>query len=71
MRFAPDSPLPDPYDGLVAQGHGPLEVHECMGCVLQTGGLPWGLLTLDAEIDLRSVADSSSLICLSFHAKLG
>ncbi|WP_429018097.1 nitric oxide reductase transcriptional regulator NorR [Comamonas sp. 4034] len=50
MRFAPDSPLPDPYDGLIAHSlhQGPLHVHDCMGCVLQTGGLAWGLLTLDA-----------------------
>ena len=47
MRFAPDSPLPDPYDGLIATP-GPLAVHDCMGCVLQTSGLTWGLLTLDA-----------------------
>ncbi|WP_347651233.1 GAF domain-containing protein, partial [Comamonas thiooxydans] len=51
MRFEPDSPLPDPYDGLVAhkgQAISELHVHDCMGCVLQLGGLPWGLLTLDA-----------------------
>ena len=47
MRFAPDSPLPDPYDGLIAH-HGPLHVHDCMGCVLHADGQPWGLLTLDA-----------------------
>src|ERR1700760_4010785 len=34
-RFAGDSDLPDPYDGLVqgmAAGH--LEVHDCLGCPL-------------------------------------
>lgn len=48
LRFAPDSELPDPYDGLV-DGAGPhLEVHDCMGCVLRVGERPWGVLTLDA-----------------------
>ena len=31
MRFAPDSPLPDPYDGLVTTP-GELHVPDCMGC---------------------------------------
>ena len=48
MRFAPDSPLPDPYDGLVAHQGSSLLVHDCMGCALQAGGQTWGLLTLDA-----------------------
>ena len=47
-RFAPDSDLPDPYDGLVEGVHGELEVHDCMGCTLQVEGQPWGLLTLDS-----------------------
>jgi anaerobic nitric oxide reductase transcription regulator len=48
MRFAPDSELPDPYDGLIDNLHGKLEVHDCMGCPVLVGGQPWGLLTLDA-----------------------
>jgi anaerobic nitric oxide reductase transcription regulator len=48
MRFAPDSTLPDPYDGLVQAPQGALHVHDCMGCVLQVGGATWGLLTLDS-----------------------
>lgn len=47
-RFAADSDLPDPYDGLVEGVHGDLEVHDCMGCVLQVEGQTWGLLTLDS-----------------------
>ena len=47
-RFPPDSPLPDPYDGLVEGVEGQLEVHDCMGCALHVAGQPWGLLTLDA-----------------------
>lgn len=69
MRFAPDSPLPDPYDGLIAEPHGPLEVHDCMGCVLQVGGVPWGLLTLDA-LDAGRFADAASLAALQAFSNL-
>ncbi|WP_168791497.1 nitric oxide reductase transcriptional regulator NorR [Paraburkholderia aromaticivorans] len=47
-RFAADSDLPDPYDGLVQGVAGHLEVHDCLGCPLFVRGRPWGLLTLDA-----------------------
>ena len=47
-RFAPDSALPDPYDGLVEGLLGHLPVHDCMGCPVLVGGKPWGVLTLDA-----------------------
>jgi anaerobic nitric oxide reductase transcription regulator len=47
-RFAADSDLPDPYDGLVHGVAGQLEVHDCLGCPLFIAGQPWGLLTLDA-----------------------
>ncbi len=47
-RFASDSPLPDPYDGLVHGLDEALHVHDCMGCPLFIDERPWGLLTLDA-----------------------
>ncbi|WP_025129482.1 nitric oxide reductase transcriptional regulator NorR [Pseudomonas sp. PH1b] len=47
-RFASDSELPDPYDGLVEGLDNHLEVHDCMGCPLFIDERPWGLLTLDA-----------------------
>ncbi|MGE8392695.1 MAG: nitric oxide reductase transcriptional regulator NorR [Pseudomonas sp.] len=47
-RFASDSDLPDPYDGLVEGLHHQLEVHDCMGCPLFVDEQPWGLITLDA-----------------------
>lgn len=47
-RFASDSDLPDPYDGLVDAAHVDLQVHDCMGCPLMVDEQPWGLLTLDA-----------------------
>ena len=62
LRIAADSPLPDPYDGLVEGVQGQLEVHDCMGCPVQVGEKTWGLLTLDAlgkerlsKVDLRDV----------------
>ncbi|MDB5868278.1 MAG: transcriptional regulator, NifA subfamily, Fis Family [Polaromonas sp.] len=47
-RIAAGSPLPDPYDGLVEGILGQLEVHDCMGCPVQIGEKPWGLLTVDS-----------------------
>ena len=47
-RFDADSPLPDPYDGLLSRPGDDLAVHDCMGCPLTVNGRPWGLLTLDA-----------------------
>jgi anaerobic nitric oxide reductase transcription regulator len=67
-RFAADSDLPDPYDGLVQGVPGQLEVHDCLGCPLFIGGRPWGLLTLDAldparfdDFDLTSLQAFVSL----------
>lgn len=67
-RFAADSDLPDPYDGLVQAVSGHLEVHDCLGCPLVINGRPWGLLTLDAldparfdGIDMASLSAFLSL----------
>lgn len=49
VRFAPDSPLPDPFDGLVLGDPNALEhVHDCMGIALVDDGEIVGALTLDA-----------------------
>ncbi|GAA3711066.1 nitric oxide reductase transcriptional regulator NorR [Oceanisphaera sediminis] len=49
VAFAPDSPLPDPYDGLLEHHVGEaLPVHDCMGISLYLDGELWGALTLDA-----------------------
>lgn len=48
LRFPADAGLPDPYDGLVPNVQGSLEVHDCLGCPLTIGDRTWGLLTLDA-----------------------
>lgn len=47
-RFPADTPLPDPYDGLIPLAGGNLHVHDCMGCVLYIDDSPWGVITLDA-----------------------
>jgi len=68
IRFPQDSPLPDPYDGLVEGVLGHLHVHDCMGCPLMIDGRPWGLLTLDAlqsgqfsDVDLELLQAFASL----------
>lgn len=49
IRFEPDSPLPDPYDGLIeALPNQHLAVHDCMGMALFIEGALWGVVTLDA-----------------------
>ncbi|SEA25114.1 nitric oxide reductase transcriptional regulator NorR [Alkalimonas amylolytica] len=49
VRFAPDSSLPDPYDGLLdTRPEQPLAVHDCMGMSLYVEGECWGAITLDA-----------------------
>jgi anaerobic nitric oxide reductase transcription regulator len=67
-RFPSDSPLPDPYDGLVHAHDGGLEVHDCMGCRVSINERPWGLLTLDAlapdrfdHVDMASLQAFASL----------
>jgi len=64
VRFPADSPLPDPFDGLLAEDpEGALHVHACLGCQLTEGGEVVGALTADAldprafdGLDLRFVA---------------
>lgn len=49
VLFPPDSPLADPFDGLMAADPHALEkVHACLGCALIDGGEVVGALTADA-----------------------
>lgn len=49
VRFAADSALPDPYDGLLlANPDATRDVHACLGCPLIAGGSVIGVLTADA-----------------------
>lgn len=51
-KFESDSPLPDPYDGLLENREGePLLVHDCLGISLYIDNRLWGCLTLDAYLD--------------------
>ena len=49
VRFAADSRLPDPFDGLVqGDAHALSAVHSCLGCPLRVDGELLGVLTADA-----------------------
>ena len=49
IRFPDDSPLPDPYDGLVLSNpDATRHVHSCLGCPLVAGKRVIGVLTADA-----------------------
>lgn len=48
LRFDLDSPLPDPYDGMLLSQSGNLPVHACMGIPLRVEGELLGILTLDS-----------------------
>jgi anaerobic nitric oxide reductase transcription regulator len=48
VRFPPDSPLPDPFDGLLEEDpHALRRIHACLGCALTEGGEVVGALTAD------------------------
>lgn len=48
VRFATDSELPDPYDGLIETSETQFDVHDCMGVTLHIDGQTWGVLTFDS-----------------------
>ncbi len=48
VRFDADSPLPDPYDGLVHSTDAGVQVHDCMGVSMYIDDQPWGVITFDA-----------------------
>lgn len=56
VRFDADSPLPDPFDGLLSKDtERTLDVHSCMGCSLYIEDHLIGLITFDAEGRMPSV----------------
>jgi anaerobic nitric oxide reductase transcription regulator len=69
VRFAADSPLADPFDGLLkADTHGLERVHACLGCRLTEGAQVVGALTADAldphafdELDPQMLATLGAL----------
>ena len=67
VRFDADSPLPDPFDGLLIDHDGDLPMHACMGLPLLFGDKLLGVLTLDSlkpdfeqEIDNRLASPVST-----------
>lgn len=74
-RFAADSDLPDPYDGLVDGLDEHIEVHDCLGCPLFVDEQLWGLITLDAldperfePIELDALQAFASLAAATVNA---
>jgi anaerobic nitric oxide reductase transcription regulator len=69
VRFPPDSPLPDPFDGMLAGADRlSARIHACLGCALTEGGEVVGALTADAleprafdALDPRTVATLGAL----------
>ena len=77
VRFPSDSTLPDPYDGLIPNHQGELNVHSCIGLPLLANNCLIGALTIDAfdphqfdkfsNDDLRII---SALAAASLHTSL-
>ncbi len=69
VQFPPDSPLPDPFDGMLAGDHRLSDrIHACLGCALSESGEVVGALTADAldshafdHLDHRVVATLGAL----------
>jgi anaerobic nitric oxide reductase transcription regulator len=69
VRFPSDSPLADPFDGLVeGEPHALEHIHACLGCALTEGGEVVGALTADAfephafdGVDMRFLAALGAL----------
>ncbi|MFT7620093.1 MAG: anaerobic nitric oxide reductase transcription regulator [Planctomycetota bacterium] len=71
IRFPEDSPLADPFDGLVASdtfhvGH----IHACLGCPLIVDGTLVGILTLDA-LDPQAFEQLSDVFLSTLGALAG
>ena len=75
VRFAPDSTIPDPYDGLMlADPHACARIHACVGCPLIAHGEVIGALTVDsrdpaafAAIPDATIATLAALAGASIH----
>jgi len=74
IRFAADSPLPDPYDGLLIDRAGDLPVHSCMGLPLYYDDNLLGLLTIDSltphdfeDIEVRTLEVISAIAAATLN----
>jgi anaerobic nitric oxide reductase transcription regulator len=77
VRFNKDSPLPDPYDGLLIDHDGDLPVHACMGLPLYFEQRLIGILTLDSlspcvfdDITNRTLEIISALAAVSLNTAM-
>lgn len=77
IRFAADSPLPDPYDGLLIDRAGDLPVHSCMGLPLYYDNDLLGLLTIDSltphvfeDIEVRTLEVISAIASATLNTAL-
>ncbi|MCJ8320469.1 MAG: nitric oxide reductase transcriptional regulator NorR [Colwellia sp.] len=77
IRFAADSPLPDPYDGLLIDRAGDLPVHSCMGLPLYYDDSLLGLLTIDSltphvfeDIEVRTLEVISAIAAATLNTAL-
>jgi anaerobic nitric oxide reductase transcription regulator len=69
VRFPSDTPLPDPFDGLLSDADAvPGRIHSCLGCPLYADGVLIGVLTADAvdpdlfeSLDLRFIEAVAAL----------
>nr|WP_300313014.1 nitric oxide reductase transcriptional regulator NorR [Halomonas sp.] len=77
-RFPADSPLPDPYDGLLDEELS--QVHDCLGVALRDGKRLIGMVTLDAltpgqlaSLDDEGLIAAADLLgtCLCLAERLG
>lgn len=75
VRFPSDSPLPDPYDGLIDAPDHNLYIHDCMGAPLHVDGRTWGIVTLDAlkassfaQVDMKLLETFVSVTAASIRA---
>ncbi|MBS3799195.1 nitric oxide reductase transcriptional regulator NorR [Pseudoalteromonas sp. BDTF-M6] len=77
VRFAANSELPDPYDGLVLATDGDLPIHACMGVPLYFEQQLIGVLTLDSltpevfeSLSQRTLSLIASMASISLHTAL-
>lgn len=77
VRFPADSPLPDPYDGMVLGHDENLPVHSCMGVPLHLEGKLIGVVTLDSiqpgvfdDIDARALEIIGTMAAMTLNTAI-
>ena len=77
VRFPADSPLPDPYDGMVLGHDENLPVHSCMGVPLYLEGKLIGVVTLDSilpgvfdNIDARALEIIGTMAAMTLNTAI-